>query len=193
MNINVKLEGNAAAMRLLRELGEAPEGVAIWQGVGLKAGNLVKEHLYDRDAKPNKMGARKTHFYRKAAGSVGHVARRGSSEVQVKEQGVRQQWKGGVITPKKSKLLTIPLQAASRGMRANEFGDLFMLRRERGRRYGWLARQNGTGQLELMYALMRSVDQDPDESVMPSIGEMERAAGEGALLVLRKMLGSRKK
>lgn len=188
MNIDIHLQGNAAAMRLLRELGEAPEGRAIWQAVAIAESELVRQHLYRRDAKPNKMGAKKTHFYRQAGDSVGHVARRGSSEVQVKHLGVRQQWKGGTITPKESRLLTIPLRAVARGKRAAEFGDLFLLKRPRGRRYGYLARATRQKEIEVLYALMSSVEQDADASVMPTPHEMQHLAEETALLVLTRII-----
>lgn len=188
MNINVKIEGNAAALRLIRQLEDAPEGRMIWEAIGEAESDLVKNHFYERDAKPNKMGAPKTHYWRQAGDSVGTLTRAGEAEVQIKHLGVRQQWKGGVITPKNSKFLTIPLRAAARGKRAAEFGDLFLLKRRKGRRYGFLVRSTGQKRIDVMYALMSSVKQDADPDVMPKDTEMQKLAGETALFVLRRII-----
>ncbi len=90
MNLQVKLEGNEAAERLMRELGETLAGRRLWEAVGAAGGERVREHFYERDGQPNKMGAKKTHFWRAA-----------------------------------------------------EFGDLFLLKRAKGKRYGFLARVGG--------------------------------------------------
>lgn len=187
--MELRLEGNEAAERLMRELGETLAGRRLWEAVGAAGGERVREHFYERDGQPNKMGAKKTHFWRAAGDSVGSKALSGGgAEVQVKQEGVRLQWKGGTVTPKNSRLLTVPLRAVARGKRAAEFGDLFLLKRSKGKRYGFLARAAGAKRIEVMYALMRSVTLAGDEAVMPQEEELARVGGEAAMLVLRRML-----
>lgn len=62
---------------------------------------------------------------------------------------------GMTITPKRAKFLTIPLIPAAKGKRAREFSDLFPLGLEDGN--GVLARDKGNGEIEAVFALVKSV------------------------------------
>lgn len=81
--------------------------------------------------------------------------------------GLRMQEYGGVIRPKKARVLTIPLTAEARGMRAREFSDgrhrLFAVGKKsaRGNKAGTLVWADEEGKLHAAYALRKSATIKP--------------------------------
>lgn len=63
---------------------------------------------------------------------------------------------GMTITPKRAKFLTIPLIPAAKGKRAGDFNDLFPMGLDKGGN-GVLARDKGNGEIEAVFALVKSV------------------------------------
>lgn len=83
--------------------------------------------------------------------------------------GLRLQEYGGVVTPKKARVLTIPLTAEARGRRASEYSGsvhpLFAIGRERaeGDKAGTLVWRDEAGGLHAAYALRKRVTIEPLE------------------------------
>lgn len=121
--VNVTSSGPAA--RFLAQVTSQLQPSRLMPRVGGSAQRLTQRHLrrLDRE-RPNQLGGRRTNFYGKAArGTFFTVAPEGVV-VTVGQQGMRQRFAGGVITPVKARFLTIPATAEAHGKRAGEFSDL---------------------------------------------------------------------
>ncbi|MEY4377265.1 MAG: hypothetical protein RJB26_1815 [Pseudomonadota bacterium] len=121
--VNVTSSGPAA--RFLAQVTSQLQPSRLLPRVGGSAQRLTQRHLrrLDRE-RPNQLGGRRTNFYGKAArGTFFTVAPEGVV-VTVGQQGMRQRFAGGVITPVKARFLTIPATAEAHGKRAGEFSDL---------------------------------------------------------------------
>lgn len=159
------------------------------------AGDHVKEHLFRLDdERANELGGKRSHFYWNAAQSVRHEALVDGAVVTINKLGLRQRWLGGVITAKNVKYLTIPARTESYNVPAPLFprplkfvqfksgakalvvddrketetvdyaGNVKTVRGKRNKRI------KTAGLVE--YWLVPSVYQKPDETVLPSAGEL---------------------
>lgn len=172
--------------------------------VGARAvAQLTKDHLVQLDGERHKSGGR--HYYLQAARSI--TSRGGGSGlalVTVTQTGFRQRLLGGPISPKAPrKYLTIPANPEAYGKRAGEFQDLefaivldgngalrpALVRRastaisftRRKRKDGSVKVTVKPGELrggEVMFWLVRKVNQRPDPSVLPSSEQMNATAGD---------------
>lgn len=169
ITINLADQGSDAVRLLMRRVAGAPEEPELKTFVGGEVASLVKQHLHDRDARPNRLGGQKTHFYARAGDSVSWLPSPDGVVVTVHEEGIRQRLEGGYITRKNAKALTIPISPRAHGKRAREFDDLFKLPSTKGDpdTVGILTREDGSGGIEPMFALRTRVRQDPDPTVMP--------------------------
>lgn len=126
-----------------------------------------------------------TGFYQRAAQSIPEpLAANGSVTVSVTQSGLRQRWLGGPIAPVSAKYLTIPAQEAAYGKRAADFPDLtlaFMGRSATG--LPIFALIEGTPSLtqkkNVMFWLVRSVEQEGNSNVMPDEDELKSAFAGG--------------
>lgn len=102
--------------------------------LGRTASEFIRKHLEQYNAEnPNKLGGKRTNFFRQAAKAISFLAGEDEVDVKISMLGLRQQWRGGPITPGKNasyssggptRLLTIPAIAAAHGKRAGEFDNL---------------------------------------------------------------------
>ncbi len=125
MSVAVNVTSSGPAARLLAQVTSQLQPSRLLPRVGGIAQRLTQRHLrrLDRE-RPNQLGGRRTNFYGKAArGTFFTVAPEGVV-VTVGQQGMRQRFAGGVITPVKARFLTIPATAEAHGKRAGEFSDL---------------------------------------------------------------------
>jgi len=168
--ITINLEGDDRVQQFMAAIRGSAESRLVRKALGVEGRQLIKQHLYDRDKTPNKLGGKRTHFYRQAGDSVTNYKLTASGAVvTVTKEGLRQRYKGGVITPKNAAYLTIPIHPDAHGKRAREFDDLFVVK-------GVLARTAGEG-IEPLFALKKKVSQKADPSVLPTdkaIGAMAR-------------------
>lgn len=142
--------------------------------VGRAATNLIREHLFDLNkSRPNKLGGRRTNFYASAARGTHFDATENGVVISVVQVGIAQRYFGGIIKPTKAKYLTIPVSPEAHGKRASEFSDLEVVFGKGGRPIG-LARKGAHE--DLLYRLVKYVDQAADPTVLPSNETIAAAA-----------------
>lgn len=163
--------------------------VAQAQGLALvgarAAGSLVKDHLYGLDTQRHRNGR---HFYRQAADSVSTGIVPQGAVVSINQTGFRQRLNGGAIRPRAGKkYLTLPACPEAEGKRAGEFSGLqfaYALDPESGALRPALVRPAGslvkigrkkavtTLKPEVLFWLVREVDQHADPTVLPHTEQM---------------------
>jgi hypothetical protein len=99
--------------------------------------SYLKKFYREKDAnEPNKLApGRRTHFWnRRIGGNVQAPKSEGTGKVVVVIDGdiLPHKIKGGTITAKKSKYLTIPLAPEAYGRKARRFPDLFVIKSKKG-------------------------------------------------------------
>lgn len=136
LDLNVQDTGSAT-LAAVAEAG-SPEFLERLHGVMAAAvAKQVREHLvgYSQDH-PNKLGGKRTFFFRDAAMSTAHYATSAEGTVTVAKTGIRLQYYGGTVEPgrnpsskggKPTRFLTIPACAEAYGRRASEIPNLTVL------------------------------------------------------------------
>ncbi|MDE2105147.1 MAG: hypothetical protein KGL39_48415 [Patescibacteria group bacterium] len=198
-------------------LFERVRSAATAKGLALVAaravGGLVKEHLYGLDNQRHRFGS---HFYRQAGDSVTTGYAPQGAFVAITQTGFRQRLNGGTITPKNGVYLTIPAAPEAYGHRAREFPDLDFAyvhdpdtdslrpalvrraqtkirhRRVKGEGGATTFKASAIATLmpEVMYWLVRSVEQQPDPTVLPYAEQMT-ARGVAAINTRLQRLSNR--
>ena len=170
ISIRLQDHGHEKVRKFLELLGDAPESKPMRNLIGVAVSDLTRDHLYRKDREPNRLGGRKTHYYRAAGDSVNHELTGRGVAVNVSQVGIRQRLEGGVITPKNARALTIPINARAHGKRAREFSDTFILDRSKTgdpETVGIIMQDLGNGQLDPLYVLRTRAEQAPDPDVLP--------------------------
>jgi len=179
--ITIQFKGADRVSDILKDIKGMPEHRVVQNAIAYAGEATVREHLYEKDAQPNKMGAPKTHYYRQAGDSASGSVVNGKITITVKQLGIRQRYYGGVITPKKAKRLTIPLRPEARGKRASEFRNLYIRGKALGRDVG--------GSFQALYALVARVNQKADKTVLPDNEKMLRSANEAVMNWMESNIG----
>lgn len=157
-----------------------------------KGAELVRAHFIENGARfKNKFG-KPPMFWKKMFRAVRSESDAKSGSI-VMERAVAQKYFGGVIRPTGGrKFLTIPLTKQAYRTSARSFKNLFVVTFEKGKGLGgkngraYLARYyefkkaQGYGEeIELMYMLLKRVNQKGDKSVLPPIEKIKEAAAQG--------------
>jgi len=198
INLRIDVE-DLGASALLRSMLTPQFVYGANQVAGRAAANVLKQHLrgLDRD-RPNKMGARRSHFYSLAAQAVQHTVDDGGALVSVAHLGLAQRFYGGTIKPVGHPYLSLPAQPDAYGRRPRDSDNpplsfVYALHPMGGWRPAlatsedqWKAgkvRKDGTQREKLVkvagdvwYWLVRSVTQKPDPTVLPDESEINTAA-----------------
>lgn len=140
--------------------------------IGQAVRMLLRTHLRAKEAQPNKQGWPKTHFYARARDRVNFEADEDSATVRVSLVGFRQRYYGGPIRPVNRRTLAIPAAPQAYGKLPAEFGALDFQGVFRGRYVGNLVAPDG----QVLFRLLRAVNQPADPSVIPTESEMVGAA-----------------
>lgn len=194
MNLTIKFRDTATpALRNLPAL-IGSEGALRSGGIGLRD-SIIRNF---GSLGPNKRfpGA-STGFWGRAALSTSAPRVEGQSAVvSITQVGVRQRLLGGTITAQASSNLTIPAQEEAYGKRASEFSDLkvaFLGRSPSGLPIMALVRGNPkiSGQKDVMFWLVKSVEQEADPTVLPPEDDMRRAFISGVRSFVNASLGRR--
>ena len=182
------------ATPVLQAFRRAVRPAEVRRAVGTACTRLTQGHL--RGLGPNKRGWPSTGFY--AGAAVGTAWNPTPTGVQIeidnaaRPGAMRQRYYGGTINMK-DKLLTIPAAAAFYGQKATDFDNLrFAIL---GGHKALVVGKGGTGKVDfatgrsravkgagvraaamVAYWLRESVDQDPDEGVLPTAEEYAEAA-----------------
>ncbi len=174
--ISIRISTSDLAAPALRRLQQGLQPARLAPIVGRAGRNAVREHLFGRDATPNRLGGRRTHYYGQAARSTAFTVEGGTVTIAVTQIGIRQRFYGGTIKPKTAKYLTIPVNPAAHGKTAREFGDLVFVFGAGGRPIALARKARGKRRFgEIMYLLLKSVTQQPDPSTLPSMPALASA------------------
>ena len=195
MTLTLTKDDLTPALAVLRAQARNPRGVMA--AAGRAVTNLFKSHLRMlQRTRPNKLGGKRTNFWHQLASSVNMPALSATGvTVSISDPRAAHKHKGGVITAKRAKMLTIPVAPEAHGRRASvleaELGiKLFLLGRETAAPVlvGHIAGEQG---LKVYYALKRSVTQPPDppEGILPPPDKIKTAALGAAQSALNRQLG----
>jgi hypothetical protein len=183
------------------------QGLAL---LGARAvGNVIRAHLVQLNAERHHYGR---NYYAQAAQSVTTAALGTGAAVSITQVGIRQRYYGGPIDPKNSTYLTIPACPEAMAHRASEFSDLRFtyapddqgnMRPALVRNYSQIVsigrRKKADGSVqfhvlpgslmggEVMFWLVKHVDQAPDSTVLPEPAAMSDAASKAIGNRLQRM------
>lgn len=199
-------------MELRKRAGEANVASAVAQVAARGIANLIRDHLFAKDASsPNALGGKRSHFYSGAAKSMVNVASGDGVAITINQIGLAQRWLGGTIragagtstaTGGPTKYLAIPARAEAYGRTPGEFDDLRFVPTRRG---GMLVQALQTsfsmgkkgvkGGAEkgglVFFWLVTEVTQRADPSVLPTEGEMMKAGVAAGESYLARALGTK--
>lgn len=201
MSVAFKLEINDTATPALAELKARISGFEM-RNVAGRAGVLtVQAHL--RGLGPNKQFPQQTtNFWARAARATNYRHEGDSVIVAINQIGVRQRYKGGTISARNAKYLTIPATQEAYGKLASEFDNLKFVKFRSGAaalvealatqvKIG-AKRKDGTRKVtnlgetggRVVYWLRKSVTQQPNEGVIPNKEQMLDAVGKALKVYL---------
>jgi hypothetical protein len=189
--IGIALDRSGFNARFGQVLAQSKNPVAILKAAGRELANQLKKHFRMKEqTNPNKLSPRREHFWLDIAQSVNNPEQTGYNtiSVRVSDPRIAQKVFGGVITAKKAAALTIPVAEKAYGRTAATFEaetglKLFLLGPKDHSRGGVLAAKVGD-QIEVEYVLTKSVDQKPDPTAIPDLGDLEKAVLARAQAVL---------
>jgi len=145
--------------------------------LGRATANNLKAHFRTKDKTPNRLGGKRTHYWRQVADSVQNpqVAEGGRTvSVSINHASIAQKLIGGEIRAKRVSFLTIPVSPDAHGRTALTFETetglkLFFLKVGQGKTgNAVLATDRGLG-IQIEYILTKSVNQDPDPTALPNM------------------------
>lgn len=170
MQITLNSTGVDPLLALLKRIEGTHRDKATQHLIGRDVSELIRDHLYKKDAQPSKHGGTSTHYYRGAGDSVHHELTATGTAVNVSQIGIRQRLEGGVITPKTAKALTIPISPRAHGKRAREFIDTFVIDlSDTGdpATVGMIVQETGPDSFDPLFILRTKVTQRADPTVIP--------------------------
>lgn len=180
--------------------------------IGRSAVQSYRTHLFGLNrTRPNALGGQRTNFYAAAARATSYTVQGDFVVVSINQQGMAQRYFGGTIRPRTAKFLTIPVHPSAHGHRAGEF-DLEVVFGRNGEPIALatksskvnIIRQTATGRVtrrlggrmgEIYFRLVKSVNQQPDPTVLPYPEQVQadvlRAAATYAQLLIDRAQGGR--
>lgn len=166
-------------------LSKAKNPTGMLMAMGRELTNQLKAHFRKKDREePNRLSARREHFWLQVAGSVNAPLQTGYNaiSVRVSDPRIAQKVFGGTIRAKAAGALTIPVSEKAYGRTAATFeretGLKLILIRQGGKKSGGignaiLAAKVGSG-LEVEYVLKKSVTQARDGTALPEESALKR-------------------
>jgi hypothetical protein len=153
-------------------------------------------HFRGKDKSPNKLGGNRTHFWLEVGRSVNEPELLGDGsgvQVAVSHPVFAHKVKGGQISAKRAKALTIPLTPEAYGRRASVFeretGMKLFLLPDKDAHKAFLATEDSSGAVKRQYLLTPSVDQQADPTAMPDESRLREAVVARAVSFLGKAEG----
>lgn len=196
MTLNIaRFENTSVRLNALVQTARRPE--ALMREVGRRGANVLKAHFRSRDRQPNRLGGKRTHFWRQVADSVNNPTVQGAQAViSITQPGIAQKVFGGRITPKNTRALTIPVDPLAYGRAASVFEKqtgikLFLLRKKQGGLSRLLAGEDAGG-IKVFYVLASSVNQSPDPDALPARAAFLAALEDQAQKHINRQINSQK-
>jgi hypothetical protein len=170
---------------------------ALTRVMARQARNDLRAHFAQRHREnPNKLGGARSGFWLQVRGSVQQPVLLGktSAVVVVEDPRLAQRVYGGVIKPKRAKVLTIPVHPQAYNRRARTIEGLVYIPMSRGETVGLLVMPaSGGGLGEVYYALRKSVRQRADFKALPNFGWLQSRVVARAESWLRRELERRRR
>lgn len=163
--VNIKVSG--PALKDVRDLlKKVDDREAAMRVVGRVAANAYRRHFLGLNQKhPNKLGGKRTGFWRAVSKSVSVVsATKTRAVIGIGHPAIAHKVYGGTITPKRTKYLAIPVDATAHGIGAKEYPAATALRIYAG---GLLIVRKADG--KPLYALKKSVTHAAQPDALPDI------------------------
>lgn len=179
--ITIKLDRDEVTPHLRKLLKEAATNSPLSRVLGRAASNELKKHFRERNANSaNKLGGKRTNFWSRIAESVqSPVPSPGKIVIPISHPAIAQKVFGGTITPKKAKNLAIPISAKAYGKSPRVFTGLQFAMTRAGVKL--LGMKDGSGGMEWLYVLKKSVTQSKDPNALPKdakVGDAMTKAGD---------------
>lgn len=139
-----------------------------FMGLALADGcrEYVRKTAGRRHSTANELGATPTDFYFDGADTILDRSDGRSARLVMSSAVFRRAFETFTVTPVKARALTLAVHRESYGRSAREFGDLFIFKsKETGDAF--LARNDGGGEITVLYLLKASVTQRQDRTLLP--------------------------
>jgi hypothetical protein len=192
MTLSVSITGNAGSFlqRLHAELvNPAGFNARIATNAEVFLREFIRKTVATRHATARRLGAAQTGFLERAVNAITSKSNASAATLQIANAGFARAVRDVTITPTHgARALTIPMNAESYGARAGEFearGHPLFIIRTKGKAY-LVRREEGSKKLVFLYALVKSVFQKKDPSLLPTTAEF----GEVAELTARQFIKS---
>lgn len=192
--ITIQIDSQGAIARLKTAVESATRPDAVLKVAGREGANRLRAHFrrLDRE-KPNKMGARREHFWLQVGRSITQPkvdAPRGRITISITDPRFAQKLYGGVIRAKRGRFLTIPVSREAYGRSASVFereeGVNLVFIRQRNR--ALLASVRGVDRLQVEYILTPQVRQERDPDALPDLDTLAgQIADRAATTAARQM------
>ena len=177
MSIDLKLTRDTVTPELERLASRQP---ALKKIMGISMRNTLISHFRAKNARPNRLGGTRTNFWLAVANSCSAPVVNGSGVlVRINHPHAAIHVYGGHVTPKKAKMLAIPVAAEAHGKSPRVFSDL---------RPVWSGgRPVGLALGEKMdYVLQKGVRIPRDPQALPQEDRVRQAVTRAARIFLRR-------
>jgi hypothetical protein len=176
-------DSDAVIPRLGQFVEQLRDRTGLHEAIGRRALHVTRDWLIEiaqtRHNSAQRLGAEPSGFWGRAAEQVHSEADQEAATVTVSGPGIGRAAHDVDIEPGEGKkFLTIPLCAEAYNQRAYRVPGLFVFKGTMGGLF--LAAKNPDGSLNIWYALVASVHQQQDRSLLPSDTDYTLAAMEGA-------------
>lgn len=164
------------AVRAMAETLARPEALLL--PVARKGANLLRQHYRQMEsAAPNKLGGKRTHWWRQVGESVNNpiLTSPTAAQIEITQPGAALRLHGGTVRPRESSALAIPIHRESYGIWARDWQKqhperpLFKIRGARG--VYLAASPRGSKRLQILYVLRGVAQIPPDPRVLPDSQE----------------------
>ncbi len=175
--------GLAATVRIDQAPGydavaaEARDGRALMAALGKRGEKVLRNHFLEKDKEPNKKGWRRSHFWSRRIRSntaLSEITPR-MATVTIAAPEMAQKVYGGRITPKEAKNLALPAREEAAGRSPRFFDNLHFVPLKRGDLTGMLVMDGAPKGDAPYFFLLKSVNQEPDATALPSEQEWDAA------------------
>lgn len=177
MSVNLTLKADSVTPDLARLASRSP---ALKKVMGVAMRNALISHFRLKNATPNRLGGTRTNFWLAVANSCSAPVVNGSGVlVRINHPHAAIHVYGGHVTPKKAKLLAIPVAAEAHGKSPRVFSDL---------RPVWSGgRPVGLALGEKMYYVLKKGVRIPsDPQALPQEDRVRQAVTRAARIFLRR-------
>jgi hypothetical protein len=196
VNVSISIR-DTATPNLRKFIGglTGPARSGLLRAMGTEVQHVTTEHVRAlagaRHTTASRLGAAPSNFLAQAAEKIAApealTADQTEAVLTINHPGFSRAFRDVTIRPRNAKSLAIPLAAIAYNRRPRQLWDRLKLFIPKGKRV--IAMSDGAGGITAIYALVRSVTQSQDRSLLPSAEQWETAAAKGAKQYLQYALG----